>query len=220
MKRINKITDIINKCKNVIDIGSDHAYLSIKLLKDKRCEFVVNVEVNKGPHDQGVKNLIKHSLLKKTKNIINNGLDGLEKQLDITFDYAIVAGLGSNVIIDIVSKNKLDIKNFILQTNKNPYLLRKWLYSNKYKIISEYYILENKIYYPIFLVSKAKFNKYQSYEKLLLGDVKKINDFDIYIDSLKDQSKYIKSIVNKNIKTKMNKELLCIDKRISKYESK
>ncbi|MGL4951486.1 MAG: class I SAM-dependent methyltransferase [Mycoplasma sp.] len=220
MKRINKIVDLINNATNVIDVGSDHAYLSIKLLQSKKAKFVVNIEANKGPHNQGVKNLIKYNLLDKTQNIVNNGLKSLEKKLDISFDFCVVAGLGSNVIIDIISNNKLKVNTFILQTNKNEFLLRQWLVKNKFKIINEYYVLENKIYYPIFVIQKSNLKRFSSYSNLLLGSWNKIKDKALYLDYLKQQKEYIEQIENNNIKTKKHNELKHLSRRISKYENK
>ncbi|MGL4948667.1 MAG: class I SAM-dependent methyltransferase [Mycoplasma sp.] len=219
MKRINKIVNIIGKAKNVIDVGCDHAYLAIELLSRKNAEFVVNVDVNKGPLEQCKSNLLKHGLLEKTINILNNGLDGLENNINLNFDYCVVAGLGSNVIIDIISKNKLNINKFILQTNKNELILRTWLLKNNYKINDEYFVFDRGIYYPIFVVSKCKIRRFRNYENRLLGHKKDIRDNSVYLLHLKAQLQHLKGITNKNVVTKIKNNMTIIEKRIKQYES-
>jgi tRNA A22 N-methylase len=75
MNRIDSIVNLINdKNATVIDIGCDHALLSIKLLKNKHCNFVYNVDINKKPLLNGIRNIKKNNLSKQTKNIQNDGL--------------------------------------------------------------------------------------------------------------------------------------------------
>ena len=47
--RLKAIADSILGCKNIADIGSDHAYLPIYLVKNKKTEKAIATDVNKGP---------------------------------------------------------------------------------------------------------------------------------------------------------------------------
>lgn len=75
MKRIKAIANLIHHCHCVYDFGSDHAFLSILLLRSK-------------------KNLQKSNLIGKTTNIINNGLKNITKKVRIKLNYIVIAGLG------------------------------------------------------------------------------------------------------------------------------
>ncbi|MDE7222003.1 MAG: class I SAM-dependent methyltransferase, partial [Ureaplasma sp.] len=53
--RLNKICQLINNANYVVDIGSDHAFLSIALIEQSRAKFVTNIEINKSPLNNGYK---------------------------------------------------------------------------------------------------------------------------------------------------------------------
>lgn len=215
MKRINAITSLIDPCENVIDVGSDHAYLAINLLKNDIAKFILNVDINKKPLQQGILNLTKANLLDKTMNIQNDGLKDLEKNDSIKkeYEYLVISGLGSHIIINILSHNNLLINNFILQTNKNEFILREWLYKNKFKIIKEIYIEENKIYYPIFHAIKINRKQFISYKNKLLGNPASIENMKSYADYLAHRENYIEN-ENINAKLKQAKNLKLIKQRI------
>lgn len=215
MKRINTLVRLIDPCDNVIDVGSDHAYLAVNLLKNNIAKFVVNVDINKKPLEQGIINLTKSNLLDKTLNIQNDGLKNLEYNdlVNKEYEYLVVSGLGSHIIIDILMHNKLLINNFILQTNKNEFILREWLYKNKFKIIKETFIEENKIHYPIFVVVKSNRKHLISYENKLLGNRANIENIKSYSEYLIYKKNYIEN-ENINARIKQTKNLKLINKRI------
>ena len=216
MKRISYIANLIKSNSNyVMDVGSDHAYLAIELLKQNKVKFVYNIEINELPLQQGIKNLKKHNLLDKTKNILNNGLLGLEtKYKDIKFDYLVIAGMGSNNIIKILENNKLCFQTYILQTNRNEYLLRKWLLNNKYSIKQEHIIYERGIYYVLLVVVKKKNYHLYTQKELKFGKLKKVVNKQLYYDYIKYKRDFL---INQNLKNK-TKEIKLLNKLVKKYE--
>ena len=216
MKRINYIADLIKSNSNyVMDVGSDHAYLAIELLKQNKVKFVYNVEINELPLQQGIKNLEKYNLLDKTDNILNNGLLGLEsKYKDLEFDYLVIAGMGSNNIIKILENNKLCFRTYILQTNRNEYLLRKWLLKNKYSIKQEHIIYERGIYYVLLEVVKKKNKNLYTQKELKFGKLSKVVNKELYYDYIKYKRDFL---INQKLKNK-EKELKLLNKLVKKYE--
>lgn len=214
MTKIKVIASFIKNAKHVIDVGSDHAYLAIELLQNKKAIHVVNVEKNKEPLKNGIANLKKYKLLDKTQNILNNGLSGLNKILEDKFDYCVVAGMGSKTIIDILKNNDLCIKNFILQTNKNPYLLRKFLAANKYKIKSEYYIQEAKYFYPIFICKKSFFLRKQLLSSLYFGKKNSILNMHEYKKYLEHELAFINNKMNLHMSSDNQKIKKMITKKL------
>lgn len=216
MKRINYIADLIKSNSNyVMDVGSDHAYLAIELLKQNKVKFVYNVEINELPLQQGIKNLEKYNLLDKTDNILNNGLLGLEsKYKDLEFDYLVIAGMGSNNIIKILENNKLCFRTYILQTNRNEYLLRKWLLKNKYSIKQEHIIYERGIYYVLLEVVKKKNKNLYTQKELKFGKLSKVVNKELYYDYIKYKRNFL---INQKLKNK-EKELKLLNKLVKKYE--
>lgn len=223
MKRINYIVDLIDKCDRIIDVGCDHCYLAIELLKQKKVDFVVNVDINKKPLEAGIKNLSLHNVVNKTQNIVNDGLKNINHKLQFqTFDYIIIAGMGSNTIIDILKYNKLQIKKYILQTNRNEYVLRKWLLTNGYSIIEERIVFDRNIYYPIIVVVKKQNWKLYSNLELKFGKLSMVKEPRIYYNYLIANLEFAKKQKqqNKYLEIKENNQIKLLNRIIKKYESK
>lgn len=47
--RLKVISSLIDDCETIADIGTDHAYLPIYLLKNKICRYCIASDINKGP---------------------------------------------------------------------------------------------------------------------------------------------------------------------------
>jgi tRNA (adenine22-N1)-methyltransferase len=153
----DRISCIINQIRTksvVVDVGSDHAQLAIKLLKANKATHVYNVELNKQPYLTTITNLQKNGLLAKTTNFLANGLQITEVMKPV--DYCVIAGMGSKNIVDILQcRNKeIKIKTFIFVPNNLPNILRKYLEQNGYKISYEEIVKDGQYYYPLMVVSQ------------------------------------------------------------------
>ena len=107
MKRIKAIANLIHRCHCVYDFGSDHAFLSILLLRSKITEHVVNFKNKIKPLNNGKKYLQKSNLIGKTTNIINNGLKNITKKVRIKPNYIVIVGLGGGTIVKILETCRL-----------------------------------------------------------------------------------------------------------------
>ncbi|ASD25380.1 tRNA (adenine(22)-N(1))-methyltransferase TrmK [Ureaplasma parvum] len=199
--RIAFIADLINDAQNVVDVGSDHAYLAKILLVNNKAQHVTNIEVNQGPLENGINNLTKNNLLKRTTNILNDGFKGLI--LEQTFDYCVIAGMGATSIIEILKQNKNQIKNYILQPNTQSYKIRKYLNNHSYQIKVEHIFVEKKIFYEIIICSKT-INVPKLIEKdYYISSQMHKDSLNLYFKFLKRRYEYLKaldiSLVSENI---------------------
>ena len=89
--------------------------------------------------------------------------DGL-KNIDLDFDTVIIAGMGGNLIKDIIndSKDKLENKKIILEPNNDQALVREYLMNNDFMIIDEYAIYDMNKYYEV-IVCKSGSSHYTDY---------------------------------------------------------
>ena len=167
MKRIKTIASLIRPCRCVYDVGSDHAFLSILILKNKLAKHVVNIENKINPLNNGKKNLLRNNLIGKTTNIINNGLKNITKKVKIRPNYIIISGLGGRTITEILKTCRLMKKNiiFIFCPNLQTNILRKWLNENKFSIEKEQTIFSKKFYQII--VARQKNIKINNDDKYL-----------------------------------------------------
>lgn len=177
--RINEIANLINNANICVDVGSDHAQLSIMLVDQNKAKIVYNIEKNHEPYMNSVNNT------KKYKNIINIKSDGF-KDFDssLLINYCTISGLGASTIIEILNGCKNKIENIILCANNNYNLIREFAYKNKWNIYYEKTILVNNIYYEIICLSKILGKKVKR-KDITFGNFKLKKNDQLYIDKLK-----------------------------------
>ena len=145
--RLLSCAELITPGAKIADIGTDHAYIPIWLSINKKISHALACDIRTGPLENAKKN-IKHFRMEK---IIKTRLsDGLESINSEEADEIIIAGMGGNMISNILErcswKNKYE-KKFILQPMKYENKLRSYLASKGYEIKSEKAIIcAEKIY--------------------------------------------------------------------------
>lgn len=166
-ERIKVIISKVSLKDTVLDVGCDHGYTSILLKKNKLCKQVYASEISANALEYAKANFKKNHVHIKT--FLSDGF----KDIPVFFDTAIIAGMGTNTILNILNDVKAPRK-VIIASNNNYYLLRKSLNERGYKIVTEEAIRENNHYYVILLCIK----EYQRLtEKELLYGISNNDDY-------------------------------------------
>ncbi|HIS87261.1 MAG TPA: SAM-dependent methyltransferase [Candidatus Caccenecus avistercoris] len=148
-KKLKAIASFINKHDTVIDIGCDHAYLAIYLKENKLCKNVYASDINQNALNIAKTNIQEHNL--DIETILSDGFKSIHNP---SIDTAVISGMGTNSILDIIRYAPQNINKYILCSHNNLDILRKKLYEHKLYIESEIAIYEHKKYYVIMLVTK------------------------------------------------------------------
>lgn len=134
--RLLKIAGMIRKGDRVADIGTDHAYLPVFLIKKGISERVFACDVADGPLKTARENIEKSSV---TEIELRKG-DGLAAINADEADTFVLAGMGGDLIADIISSSAW-IKNeryeLILQPMTSAEDLRRFLCENGFRIKEE-----------------------------------------------------------------------------------
>ena len=157
MNRINEIVKQIKKKKCIVaDIGSDHAFLALELLKLKIVNRIYNVEINQKPLNASINNTEEYASSKKVINVLNDGLKNWKHEK--YFDYVVISGMGGNTIVNIIKciDSDITIDNFVLIPNNKVDTLRKFLSKNNLYFEYEKTIREHDYYYQLIQVTKNK----------------------------------------------------------------
>lgn len=150
--RLKCICDMVDKCNLVADIGTDHGYIPIYLVKNHKCMKAIASDINEGPIQKARLNVSMEGLQQKVECRLGSGLNTIYKG---EAQGIIIAGMGGNLIRDIIDENIDVFKSAefcILQPVQNPEVVRKYIYQNGFKIIDENLCIDENIFYEIIKV--------------------------------------------------------------------
>lgn len=185
-KRLKVIADMVDDNCRVIDVGCDHAFLDIYLtMNGIKCIAIDNKE---SVLKYSRKNIDEYGLNNNIKLLHNDGLENIKINSD---DLIILAGLGTNTILNVI-KNKA-VNQMIVQSNDDVYNLRLNLSNQGYKIIDEKIVYEKKNYVIMKWVrGQVKYNQMQlKYGPLLLKEKSKE-----FVNYLEGRNKYLEDLLN------------------------
>ena len=157
-KRLNWILEKVDKCETIIDVGTDHGYIPIKLIKDNIASRVIASDINKEPLEKARINASLDGVIEKVDLRLGGGLKTLKSK---EVQGIIIAGMGGNLIRDILEADLDKVKDvdyLVLQPAQNPEVLREYLYTHEYEIIDGDICLDEGKYYELFKVKYKKNN--------------------------------------------------------------
>lgn len=166
--RLKLVGDYVDKGSVPLDIGCDHAKLSIYLLKEKNFPFVYASDNKIGPLNQARENVNYYNLADKIELIKAEGLNSLNDKID-TITVTGMGGLTINKMF-LENKNKLtNIKTIILSPNNFIKEVRETINKLGYYLKDEELVEESNKLYHILVFSKG--NKAYSDKELYLGPI-------------------------------------------------
>lgn len=135
--RLALIASFVPGCTLVCDVGTDHAYIPVFLVKEGICNKALALDINKGPLLAANENIKQYGLQDKIETRLGNGLEPLKKE---EADVIVIAGMGGILISEILeaSFDKAKAANeLILQPMNAIEILRQWLFENGFEILDE-----------------------------------------------------------------------------------
>lgn len=188
--RLKTCASLVPYGARLVDVGTDHAYLPVWLLKNNRISYAVASDINQKPLDSGRLTAEKY----QTENIefrLGPGLETLSRSDNI--DTAVIAGMGGEIIREIIGGSKLaENLTLILQPMTKSEVLIKYLCDNGFDIITQVCAGTGSKYYTIL---KAKYT----------GDVRKKDKSFFYLGKLDLSDETCKKFVQNHIKNLENK---------------
>ena len=180
--RIKAMTNFVPNGSRVADIGADHGYLSIELVKSRRADFVIATDKNFGPLEAAKKNISAEGL----ENFIETRLgDGLQVLKIGEVDTICVGGMGGALICKIFddAPNIFNsVENLILQPMNAVDKVKNYLADKNFHIADIDLAEVGGIIYEIIFATKfadkisarKKFETSPLREKYLALEIKKL----------------------------------------------
>ena len=144
-KRLQTIFANLPACKSFADVGCDHGFIAKEMIESNKC---LNVTVS----DISADSLNKAKKL--LKKYIDQGLahaictDGL-KNINSNTECVLIAGMGGEEIIKILTSSNFLPKTLVLQPMKNTDKVRKTLFELGYGIKKDYIFYDKDKYYNL-----------------------------------------------------------------------
>lgn len=146
-KRIYKIAELINEGNSVADIGTDHGYVPMLLMKEGKSPGAIMSDISAGSLSKAKETFELTGLIDRVPDSDFRVGDGLSTIDAGEVDEVIIAGLGGHTIAEILSSDEKKAKSFkrlVLQPRKYSGYLRYYLYTHGWDIESENLAPEGK----------------------------------------------------------------------------
>ena len=186
--------DFVRQNARLADIGTDHAYLPLWLCLNGTCPSAVAADINPEPLARGQAAIKAFNAEKLVSARLS---DGLENIAENEADDFVLAGMGGELIADILSRQNVTQKHIIINAMTHPEIARKFLYDNGFEIDKDLIVKDGRRYYSVF-------------DAYYTGEIMPKSRVDYYLGNIKDFSNkgYFSHLLNylKN-KEKSGKDL-------------
>ncbi|MBT2339878.1 tRNA (adenine(22)-N(1))-methyltransferase TrmK [Pseudomonas fluorescens] len=154
--RLERVAAQVPKGARLADIGSDHGYLPVALMRRGLIASAVAGEVALTPFYAAERTVRENGLEQQITVRLANGLAAIEPSDGIS---AIsLCGMGGETIRDILETGKARLsgqERLILQPHGGEQPLRQWLMDNGYRILDEELLRENRFDYEIIVAERT-----------------------------------------------------------------
>lgn len=149
IERLRVLGDMLIRGEAAADIGADHALLSIFLVKENIVPWIIASEFTDGPYFR-LSQAVQNSPV-KDRIIVRQG-DGLEVLATGEVENVIIAGMGGDTIVNILSadwQKAGSFRRFVFQPMSRAAILRQALTIQGWAIIDERLVREHGRFYNI-----------------------------------------------------------------------
>lgn len=219
-KRLETIASFVDIGDKTADIGTDHGFVPNFLIQKGISDFVIASDISESSLNKSMEFTKEMKNEDKIVSRVGSGLSVLKKG---EVNTAIIAGMGGLLMEEIIKSDwdiAINLDKIILQPMQAMSEIRKFLYENKFEIIDEKIIYEDKKFFEIILT------KYS-------GEVQKIDEIfyeipkmpylrqdKIIYDYLKNRIEYNSMILKSLEKSKDLKKVEAKIKKVSKFIQK
>lgn len=157
--RMRAVAGLVQPCRSMADIGCDHGYIAMELVKSNICRHVIAMDINSGPLDRAKHNVADYGMQDYIETRLSDGVSALRKG---EAEGMLCAGMGGKLVISILEQGKQligEMKQVILQPQSELDEVRRYLREKGYLIDKEDIIYEDGKYYPMMRALPGAFGK-------------------------------------------------------------
>ena len=148
-KRLRAVADMVDETDCVCDVGCDHAYIPIFLVREGRCQRALALDVNPGPLQRADLHIREAGLEEKIETRLS---DGLENFSPGDASCVVISGMGGRLMEKILFRG-LDrlsgVDELVLSPQSDISAVRRFLYENRFLVSDEKILKEDGKYYSL-----------------------------------------------------------------------
>ena len=148
-ERLKLVAGFVTEGCVVADIGTDHGYIPIYLIKTGKIQKGLAMDIGKGPLKRAEKNIKLYGYEDRIETRLSDGLRELKEN---EADSIVIAGMGGLLIVNILENGKKVLaaaKELILSPHTEIPLVRRYLIENGYDIVREEMVYDMGKYYTV-----------------------------------------------------------------------
>lgn len=150
-ERLALCASFVRENSRLADVGTDHAFLPVKLAAEGKILSAVASDVRTGPLKNAESNIRLYGVEDKVRAVLSDGLDDISPELA---DDIVIAGMGGELIANIIKRTQWlydGSKRLILQPMTRMESLRLFLYQNGFCIEQEKACVSGRKHYSVML---------------------------------------------------------------------
>ena len=157
-KRMRAVAGMVPRGYAAADIGCDHGFVSICLVREKICPRVIAADVRPGPLSRAKEHIAQSGLTGAIETVLSDGLEHVPTGPGGA-QVMIAAGMGGQLTVKILSahpEKTAGLSWLVLEPQSEVRLVRRWLTENGFFIAKEDMVLEDGKYYPVILAANRE----------------------------------------------------------------
>lgn len=221
-KRLLAVAGLVSGGNCMADVGTDHGYVPIYLIRQGVVKSAIAMDINEGPLSRAKENIRQYGLDRYIAVRRSDGVLALQQE---EVDSVVIAGMGGGLVIKILTEGReilSSVSELILQPQSEVERVRHFLYEEGYHIVAEDIVYEDGKFYPMMRVLHgAEAGDYPEiyfqYGKDLL-----LNNHAVLADYLKKEEQTLfsikKQLTDENKEERIRLRIEEIDKKLSLVE--
>lgn len=136
-KRLTYIAAQVRYGSRMADVGTDHAYLPVRLVQEGICPYAIATDLREGPLARAARTVAQAGVGDRISLRLGDGLAPIEPG---EVDDIVIAGMGGETVAAILQAAPFvrDPRyRLILQPMSKPEILRKWLLCSGFSLAAE-----------------------------------------------------------------------------------
>lgn len=151
-KRLCMAASLVGEGNRLADVGTDHGYVPIYLLQQKKISSAIAMDINRGPLERAREHIRLYQLEEYITTRLSDGVEALRPG---EADTILIAGMGGGLVMHILEEGRAvcrQARELVLQPQSELERVRRFLWQEHYQVNAEEMVQEDGKYYPMMRV--------------------------------------------------------------------